>query len=115
MNKFSIKEVKNGMYLTEEINGKYTFGKEEDRIIFYDEIEADIVLEYLNDMTEHCCVLLAEDTHTEFKVGDKVYASDWCYGEIIRIEDDIADIEFETAGGGGTVSFKLSELQHEED
>lgn len=49
----------------------------------------------------------------DFKVGDMVYASDWCYGEIIRIEDNFADVEFETAGGGGTVSFELSELKHE--
>jgi hypothetical protein len=49
----------------------------------------------------------------DFQVGDMVYASDWCYGEIIRIEDNIADIEFETAGGGGTISFELSELKHE--
>ena len=49
----------------------------------------------------------------DFKVGDKVYASDWCYGEIIRIEDNIADVEFETAGGGGTTLFELSELRHE--
>ena len=48
-----------------------------------------------------------------FEVGDMVYASDWCYGEIIRIEDGIADVEFETAGGGGTLSFELSELKHE--
>lgn len=58
---FSIREMKNGMYLTEENNGKYTFGKEEDRIIFYDEIEAEGVLEYLNNTTELCCVLLDEN------------------------------------------------------
>lgn len=61
MDKFSIREAENGMYLTEEINGKHTFGKEEDRIIFYDETEAESVLEYLNDTTEYCCVLLDEN------------------------------------------------------
>lgn len=61
MNKFSIREVKSGMYLTEEIDGKYVFGKEEDRIIFYYETEAESVLEYLNDTTEYCCVLLDEN------------------------------------------------------
>ena len=60
MDKFSIREAESGMYLTEEKNGKYVFGKEEDRIIFYDEIEAEGVLEYLNDVTEYCCVLLDE-------------------------------------------------------
>ena len=48
-----------------------------------------------------------------FKVGDYVYASDWCYEKIIRIEDNIADVEFEIAGGGGTLPFELGELRHE--
>lgn len=61
MDKFSIREAENGMYLTEEINGKYTFGKEEDRIIFYDTTEAESIMEYLNDTTEYCCVLLDEN------------------------------------------------------
>lgn len=61
MNKFSIREVENGMYLTEEISGKCVFGKEEDRIIFYDKTEAESILEYLNDITEYCCVLLDEN------------------------------------------------------
>ena len=61
MEKFSIKEMETGMYLTEEVNGKYTFGKEEDRIIFYDEVDAESTLEYLNDTTEYCCVLLDEN------------------------------------------------------
>jgi hypothetical protein len=60
MNGFSIREAENGMYLTEEINGQYTFGKEEDSIIFYEETEAESILEYLNDTTEYCCVLLDE-------------------------------------------------------
>lgn len=53
----------------------------------------------------------------EFEVGDWVYASDWCYGVIVSIEDDIAVVEFETFGGGGTWSFWLDELTlaNEED
>ena len=47
-----------------------------------------------------------------FKVGDYVYAGDWCYGKIIRIEDNIADVEFEIAGGCGTLPFELGELNH---
>lgn len=61
MDKFSIREAENGMYLTEENNGKYTLGKEEDRIIFYNETEAENVLEYLNDTTEYCCILMDEN------------------------------------------------------
>ena len=49
----------------------------------------------------------------DFKVGDYVYASDCCYGKIIRIEDNIADVEFEIAGGGETLPFELGELKHE--
>lgn len=49
----------------------------------------------------------------DFKVGDMVYASDWCYGEIIGIENNIAYVEFEAEGGGGTAPFELNELKHE--
>jgi hypothetical protein len=49
----------------------------------------------------------------DFKVGDYVYASDWCYGVIVSIEGNIADVEFKTAGGGGTLPFELSELMHD--
>lgn len=37
----------------------------------------------------------------KFRVGDKVYASDWCYGKIVEIEGDTAYVEFETERGGG--------------
>lgn len=50
------------MYLTDETNDKYVFGKEEDRVIFYDEADAESVLECLNDETDLCCVLLDEDS-----------------------------------------------------
>ena len=45
-----------------------------------------------------------------FKVGDYVYASDWCYGEIVRIENEYADVEFDTGSGGGCLPFGLDEL-----
>lgn len=51
----------------------------------------------------------------ELKVGDKVYAEDWCYGEIVRIDGDFADVEFEHGNGGGCLPFKLSDLRREED
>lgn len=62
MAKFSIMEITNKVYLTNEVDGKYIFGKEEDRIIFYDEADAENVLEFLNDETDLCCVLLNEDS-----------------------------------------------------
>ena len=41
----------------------------------------------------------------KFNIRDWVYASDWCYGCIIEIEDGSAVVEFDTdcGGGGGTV------------
>lgn len=49
----------------------------------------------------------------KFRVGDKVYASDWCYGKIVEIEGDIAYVEFTTERGGGCLPFELNELEHE--
>lgn len=47
-----------------------------------------------------------------FKVGDKVYAGDWCEGTITEIiNDDVAYIEFSTDNGGGCFSFGLDELE----
>ena len=48
----------------------------------------------------------------DFNIGDKVCAGDWCEGIIIDIENDVAHVEFETAGGGGTLPFDLNELEH---
>lgn len=47
-----------------------------------------------------------------FKVGDKVYAGDWCEGTITEIvNDDVAYIEFATDNGGGCLPFGLDELK----
>lgn len=49
-----------------------------------------------------------------FKVGDRVYAEeDFIYGRIVEINGDVAHVEFRTSGGGGCLSYKLSELVHE--
>ena len=45
------------------------------------------------------------------KVGDKVYAEDWCEGVIDEINGDSAVVEFTTFCGGGRLSFPLDELQ----
>ena len=47
-----------------------------------------------------------------FKVGDRVYASDWCEGTIVEIKNDVAHIEFLTDGGGGCLPFGLDELEY---
>ena len=41
-----------------------------------------------------------------FQLGDWVYASDWCYGQIIDIDEDYIWVEFDTGIGGGTCSFE---------
>ena len=46
-----------------------------------------------------------------FEIGDYVYASDWCYGRIVDLDDEGAFVEFETTGGGGTCWFYLDELK----
>lgn len=45
------------------------------------------------------------------KVGDKVYAEDWCEGIIDEIDGDVAVVEFTTFCGGGRLSFLLKDLQ----
>lgn len=47
-----------------------------------------------------------------FNVGDYVYAGDCYEGKIVRIENNIADVEFSTDGGGGCLPFTFSELEH---
>lgn len=49
---------------------------------------------------------------TNFEIGDWVYADDWCYGQIVDMHSSWAIVEFETYGGGGSYSFKLTELIH---
>ena len=46
-----------------------------------------------------------------FQIGDWVYAADWCYGQIIDIDEDSVWIEFETAGGGGTWAFDVDQVR----
>lgn len=45
-----------------------------------------------------------------FKIGDYVYGSDWCYGQIVDLLDDGAIVEYETERGGGNISFEFWEL-----
>ena len=47
----------------------------------------------------------------DFQVGDWVYASDWCYGQIVDIDGDLISVEFDTAGGGGTWTFEMHEVR----
>lgn len=50
-----------------------------------------------------------------FKIGDHVCVKeDFIDGKIVDIKDDMAYVEFRTAGGGGCLPFKLSELEHDQ-
>lgn len=48
-----------------------------------------------------------------FNIGDRVYAGDWCEGTIVDVDTDLgyAFVEYETPGGGGTMPFKMDELE----
>ena len=45
-----------------------------------------------------------------FKLGDWVYASDWCYGQIVAIDEDLIMVEFDTGTGGGTCTFDADDV-----
>lgn len=47
----------------------------------------------------------------EFNIGDWVYGDDWCYGQIMDIDNKGALVEYETAGGGGSFWFNFCELE----
>lgn len=51
-----------------------------------------------------------------FQIGDKVYASDWCYGTVVDIDfaQKSVSVEFETSGGGGTACFAFEDVRLEE-
>ena len=57
---------------------------------------------------------MKESVMEKFNVGDWVYASDWCYGCIIEIEDGSAVVEFDTDSGGGNCSFLFEDLKKAE-
>lgn len=54
-------------------------------------------------------------SNVDFQVGDYVYASDWCYGQIVEIDGDFIYVEFDTGSGGGTVPFEAHEVRLCED
>lgn len=50
----------------------------------------------------------------KFKIGDYVYAEDWCYGKIVYIDDKYAEVDFNTMRGGASLTFALEDLRHAE-
>jgi hypothetical protein len=51
----------------------------------------------------------------DFKLGDHVYASDWCYGQVVDIDGDFVMVEFDTGSGGGMCTFEAHEVRLAED
>ena len=49
---------------------------------------------------------------SNFKIDDWVYASDWCYGQIMDIDEEAGEalVSYETERGGGSFYFDISEL-----
>lgn len=47
----------------------------------------------------------------DFEIGDYVYASDWCYGQVVDIDGDFISVEFDTGSGGGTAIFEAYEVR----
>lgn len=50
----------------------------------------------------------------KFKVGDWVYGSDWCYGQITNIDEvtQLYYVEYDTGFGGGTATFLAEDLKY---
>ena len=56
----SIKDIASGLYLISVANGEFELGCEEDRLLFYNEAEAENVLDEGNDLYKACFVLIRE-------------------------------------------------------
>lgn len=50
----------------------------------------------------------------KFEIGDYVFAEDWCYGRIVYIDENYAEVDFDTMRGGGSLTFLLNDLKHAE-
>ena len=50
----------------------------------------------------------------KFEVGDYVFAEDWCYGRIVYLNNQYAEVDFDTTNGGGCLTFALEDLKHAE-
>ena len=48
----------------------------------------------------------------DFKVGDKVYVTDYIEGTIVDIDGELAMVEYSTGTGGGCLSSHIDDLKH---
>lgn len=51
----------------------------------------------------------------EFELGDYVYGEDWCFGQIVKLEEDGVWVEFDTERGGGTCVFDYDQIKLADD
>lgn len=58
--KTSIKEIQTGKFIVGKLEDKYQLGDKEDRICFYNEVDAESVLDELNDTTDLCFCIIDE-------------------------------------------------------
>ena len=49
-----------------------------------------------------------------FHLGDYVFAEDWIYGKIVYLDNEYAEISFQTEKGNGYKTFSLTDLKHSE-
>lgn len=54
------------------------------------------------------------DMQKNFEIGDYVYAEDWCYGKIVYLTEQYAEVDFNSTSGGGSLTFALEDLKHAE-
>lgn len=47
----------------------------------------------------------------DFQLGDYVVAEDWCYGRIVYINNEYAEIDFVTLHGGGCLTFNIKDIK----
>lgn len=59
MEKYIIKNISKGTFISDETNGKVKHTRKEiNAVVFFDEMEAETVLEFLNDTYSDCYTLI---------------------------------------------------------
>ena len=56
----SIMEIHSGLFITDGENGEFRLGNEEDRLLFFDETDAENTLLQLNEEDDGCYTLIDE-------------------------------------------------------
>lgn len=51
----------------------------------------------------------------EFELGDYVYGEDWCFGQIVKLEEDGVWVEFFTGDDWATWVFDYDQVRYADD